>query len=254
MARRLTDTVRGEGGAVDDAIQQAGQTYTNALGQKTTQYDPNSVKTVTEAEAKAQGSFQGPTSWEEAGIDTVGLAGKAAAASDKAKSLTSDYGRAALLRAQAQGPYTAGMSGLDAALAGAAGGNAFQETANMYGGLSAKLQAARGGAGSAYEKAAATHAENQAKYGKRAGEIRAGTAAEQLAAQQAERDAQAQAEADAAGGGTGNKRGTNARDVAEEKRRRARPEFGTNMTGRVGRGRGTAEDRAPGYGVLMGGN
>jgi len=199
MARRLTDTVRGEGGAVDDAIQQAGHTYANALGQKTTQYDPNSVKTAAEAEAKTQGSFQGPTSWEEAGIDTVGLAGKAAAASDKAKNLTSDYGRAALLRAQAQGPYSAGMSGLDAALAGAAGGNAFQETANMYGGLSAKLQAARGGAEGAYKTAEATDAANRAKYGTRAGEIQAAIAAQR----QADLERQQEQEAtDAAGGGT----------------------------------------------------
>ena len=115
----------------------------------------------------------------------------------------------------------------------------------MYGGLSAKLQAARGGAGAAYEQAAATHAANQAKYGKRAGEIKAGIAAQQRADLERQQEQEA---TDAAGGGT-YRPGANAKNKAGEKSGRAKPEAGTNQTGRVGVGSGLTEAEARRLGI-----
>lgn len=242
MADNLIAGVRQEGDAANSGIQQGVDTYGKSLQANTTQYNPNSVTTADEAIAKSGGSFQGPKSWTDAGINTAELAGKAASAEGKAKNLTSDYGRAALLRAQAKGPYTAGMSGLDAALAGAAGGAALQDTANAYGNLSQRLIDAQVGAGAQYDAAVKADSEARGKYKTRADEIRAGIAAEQQAARDAQQEREATDAAGPTADGDPGGYGSNARNVAEEKRRRAKPGAPSTAGGTRG-GVGEAEGR-----------
>lgn len=156
MADQLAQGVQQQGQQVQGAIQQAGQQFTDKVKAGTLTY--SNPLTVTRGPAMAGGGgyaqagaavgiqanaknkeYQGPKDWEAAGIDTKGLAEQAARAGDAAQGLTSMGGRAAQLRQQARGPYSAGMSTLDAALAGSGLGGRGQDLAAMYGNLSQQL-------------------------------------------------------------------------------------------------------------------
>lgn len=89
--------------------------------------------------AQSKVGYTGPKDWAGAGVDTVKLAGNAKDAAETAKGLTTAGGRGAQLRQQAGGPYSAGMSALDAGLSGAALGSRGRDLASLYGGLSQQL-------------------------------------------------------------------------------------------------------------------
>lgn len=156
MADQLAGGVEQQGQQVQQAIQQAGQDFTNKVKAGTLTY--SNPLTTTRGPAMAGGGgyaqagaavgqqanathreYQGPKDWEAAGINTQGLAQQAARAGDAARILTSMGGRAAQLRQQVKGPYSAGMSTLDAALAGSGLGGRVQDLADMYGNLSQQL-------------------------------------------------------------------------------------------------------------------
>lgn len=151
MADSLQNSVREAGDAASKEIADAEKTFDDGVKAGTVVYNP--ATTSGDAETQGQKTFSGPQTWEAAGINTGKIAQNAAAAQDKAANLANDYGRAALLREQVKGPYSAGMSGLDAALTGAAGGAALQQTVDTYKGLSQRLIDARGGAGAKVDKA-----------------------------------------------------------------------------------------------------
>jgi hypothetical protein len=156
MADQLAGNVQQQGQQAQGAIQQAGQQFSNKVKGGTLSYQPS--YNVTRGAAAAGGGgyaqagaalgmqanatrkeYQGPKDWEGAGINTVQLAQQASRAGDAAQGLTSMGGRAAQLRAHAQGAYGAGMSALDAALAGSGLGTRGQDLAAMYGNLSQQL-------------------------------------------------------------------------------------------------------------------
>lgn len=112
----------------------------------------------------AQG-YTGPKDWTAAGYDETALSKQAREASDAAKGLTTAGGRGAELRKMAGGPYSAGMSALDAGLSGAALGDRGQSLAATYGGLSQKLIDYQTATGSAIKAATASSQDAAAKYG-----------------------------------------------------------------------------------------
>lgn len=164
MADQLAGNVQQQGQQAQGAIQQAGQQFTDKVKAGTLTYSNPLNSTRGTAAAAGQGyaqagaaigqqananrrEYQGPKDWAGAGINTQGLATQAAQAGAAAQGLTSMGGRAAQLRQQARGPYGAGMSSLDAALAGSGLGGRGQELSSMYGNLSQQLidrQAASG--------------------------------------------------------------------------------------------------------------
>lgn len=155
MADRMAGQVQQQGQAASTAIQNASQKVGNAAQSGTLQYEKATVQQGDEANPNAYREagrvagmmagrgYQGPKDWAAAGVDTAGLASQAAEASQAAKNLATAGGRGAALRAQARGPYTAGMSAMDSALTGAALGTRGTDLAALYGGLSQQLVDAR---------------------------------------------------------------------------------------------------------------
>lgn len=121
---------------------------------------PELYRTAGALSAQAKQGYTGPKDWNAAGYDTVAMQGAARGAADAAKNLTTAGGRGAMLRAQAQGPYTAGMSSLDAALSGAALGSRGEELSALYSNLGQQLTDYQNEGGAAVE--AATTASNAA--------------------------------------------------------------------------------------------
>lgn len=91
------------------------------------------------AGAAAGRGYTGPKDYQGAGVNTAQLSAQAASAQDAVKNLATPGGRAALLQPQASPNYTAGMAGLDSALAGAALGSRPSDLGTLYGGLSQRL-------------------------------------------------------------------------------------------------------------------
>jgi hypothetical protein len=170
MADQLAGNVQQQGQQVQQAIQGAGEDFSKKVKAGTLSYS-NPLNT-TRGPAMAQGGgyaqagamlgpqanannreYKGPKDWEGAGINTQGLATQAAQAGAAAQGLTSMGGRAAQLRQQARGPYGAGMSALDAALAGSGLGGRGQDLAAMYGNLSQQLIDRRAAGGKEVEGA-----------------------------------------------------------------------------------------------------
>jgi hypothetical protein len=156
MADQLAGNVQQQGQQAQQSIQQAGQQFSDKVKGGTLSY--SNPLNVGRGAAAAQGGgyaqagaqvglqanatnreYKGPKDWAGAGIDTGALSTQAARAGDAAQGLTSMGGRAAQLREQARGPYSAGMSTLDAALAGSGLGGRGQDLASMYGNLSQQL-------------------------------------------------------------------------------------------------------------------
>lgn len=170
MADQLAGTVQQQGQQAQGAIQQAGQQFSDKVKGGTLSYQPS--YNVTRGPAMAGGGgfaqagaamgmqagpgrmeYQGPKDWAAAGINATQLAQQASSAGDAAQGLTSMGGRAAQLRGQVQGPYSAGMSTLDAALAGSGLGGRGRELAAMYGNLSQQLIDRRAAGGKEVEAA-----------------------------------------------------------------------------------------------------
>lgn len=112
MAGRLTDSVNGQGQAAQDSI--------NGLA----------------GQYRASGAQSPFAEW--AGPKLGAAQGQASEAAARARVLGSG-GQGTLLRDVYSGPQTSGGNALDAALSGAAGGNAFRASASRYGGLDRAL-------------------------------------------------------------------------------------------------------------------
>lgn len=154
MASQLAGRVQQAGQQASGAVEDAGKKFQGQVQAGTQSYTPtaytpgpaggpqsgNLYAAAGAASAQAGRSYTGPKDWQGAGIDTGALTTQAREAGDAARNLATAGGRGALLREQARGPYSAGMSTLDSALAGAALGSRDDELAAQYGNLSQRLQ------------------------------------------------------------------------------------------------------------------
>lgn len=222
MAQQLGTQVGAAGEAATTAINRGGDVFGQKTQASTLTYNPtqqgmNSAK----AAELAKTGYKGPKDWAEAGVDVAGLTKQTLDAQAKAAALTSTGGVASLLRESYNTPaYTAGASGLDAALAGAAGAQRFQQLNSIYGDLGKRLTSALGTSTGVYDKAMAATKEAAAKYGELAPQLAAQEQAARDAAQRAswQRQAdEAQAQEDRQNAARGN-----AGRVADEKKERNR--------------------------------
>jgi hypothetical protein len=153
--------------------------------------DPNAFREAGRLSGvRSTQGYTGPKDWAGAGVDTGALSTQAREASEAAKGLTTAGGRGAQLRQQAGGPYSAGMSALDAGLSGAALGSRGRDLASLYGGLSQQLIDARAATDTAVGAATTASQEASGKYA--ADQVEFNTQADQLAAQQEAQAAEAE--------------------------------------------------------------
>lgn len=173
MAQQLGTQVGAAGEAATTAINRGGDVFGQKTQASTLTYNPtqqgmNSAK----AAELAKTGYKGPKDWAEAGVDVAGLTKQTMAAQAKAAALASTGGVASLLRESYNTPaYTAGASGLDAALAGAAGAQRFQQLNSIYGDLNKRLTTAQGATTDVYNTALATTKDAAAKYGELAPQL-----------------------------------------------------------------------------------
>lgn len=203
MGQQLVQGVQAKGQAAQQAQQAAQGAFTAASAAKVLQYDPTTVNAgykqavadysanptqrtpghgytedpmykayvdsasegIARGKALAATSYEGPKSWEDAGIDVAGLTAQAQRAQEEAAALGTNSGRSALLSQQYGGPRSSGASALDAALVGNAVGGQAQDVASSFSGLTDMLAKARDGAGATYDTNKATSDANAAKYG-----------------------------------------------------------------------------------------
>lgn len=145
MGNALATSVQQQGQQAKQAIQGAQSAFTAKVKEGTPTYSEEGLQSVSQIRSRAGQGYTGPRTWAEVGgINGEALAGQAAQAQDKAKALTTQGGRAALLREQSPG-LTAGGASLDAFLAGAGMGGRGQQIAADYGNLSDILADARDG-------------------------------------------------------------------------------------------------------------
>jgi hypothetical protein len=165
MANTVAGAVQQAGQAGQQAIQGAQGAFDTQTATNTLTYDTNRPQTLEEGQALSKTTYQGPKSWEEAGVDTGAVSDKVNDAQAKAANLATVGGRAALLReSYRSGPSTSGGSALDSALMGAAGGQRFAQLQGLYGGLSKQLEDARTASGASYEAGKKATAEAAKKY------------------------------------------------------------------------------------------
>jgi hypothetical protein len=181
MADNLAGQVQQKGQAAAGQLEGAKAGFQGKVQSGTHQYQaPNHTSTPGSAPSadlyrtagamkeQAARGYGGPKDWTAAGYDVAGMSGAARAAQDSAKSLTTSGGRGAMLRAGASGPYSAGMSALDAGLSGAALGNRGQELSQLYGGLSQQLVDYQRQGGDAVEAATTQSNDAARQYGEQA--------------------------------------------------------------------------------------
>jgi hypothetical protein len=222
MAQQLGTQVGAAGEAATTAINRGQDAFAQKSQAATLAYNPQQQGLDSAKAAElAKTGYKGPKDWGEAGVDVTGLTKQTMAAQAKAAALTSTGGVASLLRESYNTPaYTAGAVGLDAALAGAAGGQRFQQLNSIYGDLGAKLTAARGTSTGVYDASMAATKDAAAKYGALAPQL---AAREQAAAAQAQRDSwQRQADAAQEREDRRNAARGNAGRVADDKKERNR--------------------------------
>lgn len=150
MADNLAGQVQQKGSEAQSQIQGARQGFQGQVQAGTQHFTApaagaggtNSASLYAQAgalSAQAKNGYSGPKDWGAAGYDTVAMSGKAKDAQQAAQGLTTAGGRGAMLREQAGGPYSAGMSALDASLSGAALGSRGKDLSALYGNLSQQL-------------------------------------------------------------------------------------------------------------------
>lgn len=181
MADNLAGQVQQQGQQAQGAIEGAAKGFKDQVASGTARYggqqqefptnagggeDPGAYRAAGAAARQrgAGATYKGPKDWQGAGYDTVAMASQAAQAQDAAKALTTAGGRGAMLRQQAGGPYSAGMSALDSALSGAALGTRGQDLATLYGGLSQRLADYQGQGDAAVKEAQEISASTQDQY------------------------------------------------------------------------------------------
>lgn len=191
MANRTAQQVRQAGTAGRQAIQGGQDTFAAATQAATLAYDPAKAPDKATATTLSQSRYEGPKTWEDAGVDVARASRLAASGQDQARALGTDGGRVALLRQNAPGALTGGGSALDAALMGQALGGEAQALGDEFGSLSQILADARGASGATYDAANAATRDAAARYGTLAGEYQSQADTQAAAAAQAERDRQA---------------------------------------------------------------
>lgn len=146
MGNALASGVASQGQQVEQGIQQAAGQFSRGVSSGTPGFNEALGTDRQAIQAGTRATYTGPRTWEEAGV-TAEQNGKlttdANRAQDAARALTTQGGRAALLRQQSPG-LTAGGASMDAFLAGAGGGQALRETGARYANLSQILADARG--------------------------------------------------------------------------------------------------------------
>lgn len=188
MANTVTGNVAAKAEGAQQGIQQAQQRFDGATAAATLRYSQDKAPDAATATRLAGTTYEGPKTWNDAGVDTQALHGEVAKANDAVANLGSLGGRSSLLReSYRNGPMTTGGSLLDAVLLGQAGGARMAELQGQYGGLSERLKVAQGGADEAYGAAARDTATAAGQYGTLAGQYRTAETERQRGVQ-AERD------------------------------------------------------------------
>lgn len=163
MGDALAGRIEAQGQQAQQAVQGAKDKFGAGVKAGTNVFNATGVDSRPEARAGAARGYTGPRTWSEVGVDTAALAGQSAKAGDNAKALTTQGGRAALLRESNPG-LTAGGASLDAFLAGAGMGGRGQQVAAQYGNLSDILAGDMGAAEAQVKEAEATTAASQQQY------------------------------------------------------------------------------------------
>lgn len=143
MGNALASQVGQQGQEAKAGISKAAGDFSRAVTAGTPGFNEGAATDREAMTAGRSAGYTGPRTWEEAGVSAGDLTTQANRAQDSARALTSQGGRAALLRQQAPG-LTAGGASMDAFLAGAGGGQALRDTSAQYSNLSAMLAEARG--------------------------------------------------------------------------------------------------------------
>lgn len=164
MGSALASRVEAQGQQAQQAVKGAGGKFNAGVAAGTNVYNPTGVNSREQARTGQGKGYSGPRTWADVGgIDTVALAEQSAKAGDNAKALTTQGGRAALLRETNPG-LTAGGASLDAFLAGAGMGGRGQQVAAEYGNLSDILAGDMKAADAQVKEAEATTAASQQQY------------------------------------------------------------------------------------------
>lgn len=165
MAQGLAQRVGAQGQAAQAAVQAGQKKFEDATRAATMRYSATGVDTSDHARHLAQKEYAGPKDWGDVGVDTIELATQAAKAGESAEALTTQGGRAVLLRDGAGRPLSTGAVTMDSALAGTMLGGRATQLHDAYGGLSEALAKARGGASATYDAARKTTEAAAGKYG-----------------------------------------------------------------------------------------
>lgn len=163
MGQGLANRVATQGQQAQQAVQGAKDKFNAGVAAGTNTFSAQGVNSREQTRAGAARGYTGPRTWAEAGADTAALAGQSAKAGDNARALTTQGGRAALLRETNPG-LTAGGASLDAFLAGAGMGGRGQQIATQYGNLSDILAVDQKAADAQVKEAEATTAASQQQY------------------------------------------------------------------------------------------
>lgn len=163
MGQGLANRVATQGQAAQHAQKIVKDQFDAGVARGTNTFNAQGLNNREQTRAGAARGYTGPRTWADIGVNTVPLAEQTAKAQDSAKALTSQGGRAALLREQAPG-LTAGGASLDAFLAGAGMGGRGQQVAQQYGNLSDILAGNMGAATGQVKDAEATTAASQQQY------------------------------------------------------------------------------------------
>lgn len=171
MGQELSTQVSQAGAQAQAGIRAGQRAFNVASYEATPQFNQDADLATSRAGAAAP-QYGGPKSWEDAGVNTAGLTSQVARANDSANALTSEGGRAALIR-EKNPNATAGGLALDSFLAGQGGGD-FQALKKQYGGLSAALANARGESTGVYQDALAESNRVRDSYAQTAARYEAG--------------------------------------------------------------------------------
>lgn len=164
MGDALAGRVEAQGQQTQQAVKGAGDKFNAGVVAGTNTFSAQGVNSREQTQAGSGKGYSGPRTWADVGgIDTKALAAQSAKAQDNAKALTTQGGRAALLKETNPG-LTAGGSALDAFLAGAGMGGRGQQIATQYGNLSDILAGDMKAADAKVKEAEATTAASQQQY------------------------------------------------------------------------------------------
>lgn len=193
MGTQLVGDVDARGAAAQGGIAGARDLFSQRAADATAKYQD--VDDVAEAQRLADAAvYNGPTALRDV-ADVDALSASATDATNRARALGTDAGRATLLAEKygGNGGYTPGAAGLDAFLAGRGAGEQGMTAGSRWGGLRSALGLAETDAAKQGDAARAATADVASRYRSRAGAL----AQQQSAAQAAQQRANAQQNANA---------------------------------------------------------